>query len=107
MIIRIISIAPLIAVVVFWTVQIFALTTDCGIGYLYTDIWFCGRLSTILDTNYATPILLLAPWFFLIIYGYRRWRKHKISRLEHFLIAGLFLMYVGFFAYLVLSGYSG
>lgn len=90
-----------------WIVQSFALATNCGIGFLYKKVWFCNALSSIRHINYIAPMLFLLPWIFFIIYGYKLFRKYTLSKLEHSLILSLLMMYLGFFLYLVLSGYSG
>lgn len=104
---RVIYIALLTAETTFWEVQSFALSTDCGIGFIYKDVWICELLSSIRNADYMNSVLFLLPWIFFIIYGYRRLRKYTIVKLEHCLMACLFLMYVGFFVYLALTGYSG
>jgi hypothetical protein len=93
--------------IAFWSTEHFALFTHCGTGFLYRDNFVCVLLTSLLNFSYVDTILFLLPWLFLIVYGFRRLKKHTISKLEHYLIICLFLMYFGFFISLILTGYNG
>ena len=93
--------------IAFWSVEHFALFTHCGTGFLYRDIFVCVLLTSLLNFRYMDTALFLLPWLFLMVYGFRRFRKRLTSKLEHYLIICLFLMYFGFFISLMLSGYNG
>lgn len=102
-----IYLALLIAEVVIWAIVNFRVTTSCGIGYLYKDVWFCNLLSSTMNIKHITTVLLLFPWIFFTIYGFRLIKKYQISKLEHSLVTSLFLMIIFFILYLAHSGFSG
>ena len=111
MVLRVLYIALLTVLAFVWAAEDFVQITSCGRGFIYTEAWSCRLLNSILDSvfdaDHGYLVLFLSPWIFLIIYGFRRFKKYNILKLEHCLIAGLFFMYIWYFVTLVLSGYNG
>ncbi len=97
----------LIAEISVWIIESIALATSCGIGFLYRDVWLCEFFTKVLALDFTDFLLFVMPWLFFIVYATRQLKKYKISKFEHFLSFCLFVFYLGFFIYLIFTGYNG
>lgn len=98
---RVLYITLLAILFTFWVVEDIYGMAHC------IDAWLCKIWTWVVELDYLFPVCLLLPWVFLLIYGFRRFRKYKLIQSEHYLIVGLLLAYSGFFVMLVLTGYNG
>jgi hypothetical protein len=102
-VLRVLYITLLAILFTFWTLEDIYGMSHCT----YSGILLCSIWSWLVDLDYLFPVAFLLPWLFLLIYSFRKFRRHQPIHFEHYLIVGLLVAYIGFFVILLLSGYNG